>query len=58
MKRKYPKKEWCLTIYGQLIRDGRDLPLLFSKEVAMANVKARKGCQMLKVGRDIELGYE
>lgn len=54
--KRYPKKEWCLVVYGQLVRDGRDLPLLFSKAVAEANVAARPGCVMYKVGRDIVLG--
>ena len=58
VKRKYPKKEWVLMKNGQLVRDSMDMPLLFSKEVALANVQMNKNYQMLKVGRDVILGKE
>ena len=58
----YPKKDYCLMVNGQLVRDSKGLPYRCSKQVAMANVKARreegKSAEMLKIGKDIELGKD
>ena len=60
--KKYAPKNYCLMIDGSLVRNSSDLPYRCSKAVAEANVKyylseGRKA-EMLKIGKDIELGRE